>query len=260
MMPKCRHEYSDCIMRQTRCHVAGMLKPGEALSLPESTSAHVGRVLRARPGDLMTLFNGQGGEFEAQILEIGRRSVRVRIGAHRAIERESPLKLTLLQAIARGEKMDFIVQKATELGVAAIIALPAQRSVVRLDDEGHRKRSEHWRSIAVGACEQCGRNRIPTIEVAADLSAAIARSPATDRRVLLEPDAEQSLATLTQSSGMTLLIGPEGGFADAEVALARAQGFIPCRLGPRVLRAETAPVAALAVIQALAGDLKDLRS
>jgi 16S rRNA (uracil1498-N3)-methyltransferase len=247
-------------MRQTRCHVAGMLTPGDALSLPESSSAHVGRVLRARPGDLMTLFNGQGGEYEAQILEIGRRSVRVRIGSHRAIERESPLKLTLLQAMARGEKMDFIVQKATELGVAAIIALPAERSVVRLDDEGQRKRSEHWRSIAVSACEQCGRNRIPTIEVVADLCAAIARSPATDRRVLLEPDAEHSLAALTQSSGMTLLIGPEGGFADAEVALARAHGFIPCRLGPRVLRAETAPVAALAVIQAMAGDLKDLRS
>jgi 16S rRNA (uracil1498-N3)-methyltransferase len=257
MMPKCRHEYSDCIMRQTRCYVAGALNPGDTLSLPEGTSAHVGRVLRARPGDLLTLFNGEGGEYEAQILQIDRRGVSVRVGVHRAIERESPLKLTLLQAIARGEKMDFIVQKATELGVAAIVALPALRSVVRLDQEGHRKRREHWHAIAVGACEQCGRNRIPTIDVVADLTAAIAMSPAGDRRVLLELDAEQTLATLTQSSGMTLLIGPEGGFADAELALSRAQGFTACRLGPRVLRAETAPLAALAVIQALAGDLND---
>ncbi|HWW19687.1 MAG TPA: 16S rRNA (uracil(1498)-N(3))-methyltransferase [Steroidobacteraceae bacterium] len=244
-------------MRQTRCYVAGPLHAGDTLSLPEGASTHLGRVLRARVNDAVTLFNGQGGEYEAQILTIDRHSVRVRIGAHVAVERESPLRLTLLQSIARGEKMDLIVQKATELGVSAIVALQAERSVVRLGDEAHRKRAEHWRAIAVSACEQCGRNRIPTIEVVADLPAALARAPSGDTRVLLEPGAQQALAEQApRSSAMTLLIGPEGGFAPDELALAREQQFIPCRLGPRVLRAETAPLAALAVIQAVAGDLQ----
>jgi 16S rRNA (uracil1498-N3)-methyltransferase len=245
-------------LRQTRCYVAGQLHAGDTLSLPESASAHLGKVLRARVGDAVTLFNGQGGEYEAQILTTDRRSVRVRIGAHRSVERESPLRLTLLQSIARGEKMDLIVQKATELGVSAIFALEAERSVVRLDKEAHRKRAEHWRAIAVSACEQCGRNRIPVIEVVADLPAALARAPMEDTRVLLEPGAEQALSELAQRacSGMTLLIGPEGGFAADELALAREHRFTACRLGPRVLRAETAPLAALAVIQALAGDLR----
>lgn len=256
MMPKCRHEYSDQFMRLTRCFVSASLHAGDTLSLPESASAHIGRVLRARAGEALTLFNGQGGEFDAQILTIERRSVRVRIGAHRAIERESPLQVTLLQALARGERMDLIVQKATELGVAAIIALPGERSVVRLDAEGNKKRVEHLRAVAVSACEQCGRNRVPTIELASDLESAIARSPSADRRLLLVPEAEQTLVALSQSApSITLLIGPEGGFADDELALSAQHGFKNCRLGPRVLRAETAPLAALSVIQALAGDL-----
>ena len=272
MMPKCRREYSDSIMRHadishvrtmaravlTRCFVSDSLHAGDTLSLPENVSTHVGRVLRARAGDSLTLFNGHGGEYDASILTIDRRGVHVRIGAHHAVERESPLQVTLLQALARGERMDFIVQKATELGVAAIVALSAQRSVVRLDKATFRKRAEHWRAVAIGACEQCGRNRVPTIELAHNLDAAIARSPATDCRVLLEPDAAQTLPALMQAaSNMTVLIGPEGGFSDEELTLSRQHGFQPCRLGPRVLRAETAPLAALAVIQALAGDLRD---
>jgi 16S rRNA (uracil1498-N3)-methyltransferase len=164
--------------------------------------------------------------------------------------------VTLLQALARGERMDFVVQKATELGVTAIIALPGERSVVRLDEEGNQKRGEHLRSVAISACEQCGRNRVPTIELAADLATAIARSPQGDRRLLLAPAAVEPLvALIAQASGVTLLIGPEGGFADDELALAQRHGFKSCRLGPRVLRAETAPLAALAAIQAIAGDL-----
>jgi 16S rRNA (uracil1498-N3)-methyltransferase len=244
-------------MRQTRCYVAGQLHSGDTLSLPESASAHLGRVLRARVGDLVTLFNGQGGEFEAHIQSIDRRSVRVRIGTHHAIERESPIVVTLLQSIARGEKMDLVVQKSTELGVNAIIAVTAQRSVVRLDADAHRKRVDHWRSIAISACEQCGRNRIPNIDAASDLATALARCPTQDVRVVLEPDAEQPLSqTVRKGSAMTLLIGPEGGFSDEELEAARAHRFTPCRLGPRVLRAETAPVAALAVLQALAGDFQ----
>lgn len=257
MMPECRHEYSEWTMRQTRCYVAGQLHAGDTLSLPEGTSSHLSRVLRARVGDAVILFDGQGGEYDAQILTIDRRTVRARIGAHRAIERESPLRLVLLQSIARGEKMDLIVQKATELGVSAIIALPAERSVVRLDDETHRKRVEHWRAVSISACEQCGRNRVPAIDVVADLQAALARAPEDTTRVLLEPDAPQALSELTRpGTGMTLLIGPEGGFAQDELLMARQHHFTACRLGPRVLRAETAPLAALAVIQALAGDLR----
>jgi 16S rRNA (uracil1498-N3)-methyltransferase len=256
MMPKCHHEYSDQFMRLTRCFVSASLHAGDTLSLPESASAHIGRVLRARVGESVTLFNGQGGEFDAQILTIERRSVRVRIGAHRAIERESPLKVTLLQALARGERMDFIVQKAAELGVASIVAMPGERSVVRLDAEGNKKRAEHLRAVAVNACEQCGRNRLPDIELASDLESAIARSPGADLRLLLVPEAQQTLVALAQQAkSITLLIGPEGGFAAEELALSEQHGFKHCRLGPRVLRAETAPLAALAVIQAMAGDL-----
>ena len=164
--------------------------------------------------------------------------------------------MTLLQAIARGERMDYVVQKATELGVAAIIVVPGERSVVRLDAQGLRKRCEHWRAVAISACEQCGRNRVPTIEAVSDLSSGCARAPAEDRRVLLAPDAEQNLlALIAPAKGVSVLIGPEGGFDAQEMALAMQYGFQACRLGPRILRAETAPLAALAAIQASAGDL-----
>jgi 16S rRNA (uracil1498-N3)-methyltransferase len=202
------------------------------------------------------LFNGLGGEFRAQILSVERRGVRVRIGMHEAIERESPVRLTLLQSITRGEKMDFVIQKATELGVGAIVAFSAERSVVRLDDEAHRKRREHWRAIAVSACEQCGRNRIPVVELAENLAAAMTRTDADECRLVLDPDAEQPLSMLpARASSIAVLVGPEGGFGVDELALAHDRGFIARRLGPRVLRADTAPLAALAVIQSLIGDL-----
>jgi 16S rRNA (uracil1498-N3)-methyltransferase len=256
MMPKCRHEHSDPFMRLTRCYVAAAMHAGDTLSLPENASTHIGRVLRAREGDSLTLFDGRGGEYEAQILTIDRRSVRVRIGVRRAIERESSLRVTLLQAMARGERMDFIVQKATELGVATIIVVPGERSVVRLDEPGLRKRCEHWRAVAISACEQCGRNRIPAIEAVTDLASGCARVPVEDRRLLLAPEGERTLLSLLQPGmGVSLLIGPEGGFDAEELALATQLGFQSCRLGPRVLRAETAPLAALAAIQASIGDL-----
>ena len=256
MMPKCRHDHSDQFMRLTRCYVPAPLHAGDTLSLPESTSTHIGRVLRARMGESLTLFDGRGGEYGAQILSIDRRCVRVRIGDHRQVERESPLRVTLLQALARAERMDFVIQKATELGVAAIIVLPGERSVARLDAQALRKRCEHWRAVAISACEQCGRNRVPTIESVCDLAAGCARAPAEDRRVLLAPEAGQTLLGLIAgATSVSVLIGPEGGFHAEELALAMQHGFQNARLGPRVLRAETAPLAALAVIQASAGDL-----
>jgi 16S rRNA (uracil1498-N3)-methyltransferase len=242
-------------MRLTRCYVPGPLAVGDTRQLPQEVATHVARVLRARAGQLLTLFDGRGGEYDATIVQIDRRGVRVRIELHRAIERESPLPVTLLQALARGERMDFIVQKATELGVAAIVAMGGDRSVVRLEAEGLARRCEHWRAVAISACEQCGRNRLPAISVAADLASACAQVDATSLRLLLAPEAEKTLVAVAhQAARIALAVGPEGGFSDEERSLAQQQGFQSCRLGPRVLRAETAPLAALATIQAVAGD------
>jgi 16S rRNA (uracil1498-N3)-methyltransferase len=242
-------------MRLTRCYVAAPLQAGDTRLLPGDASAHVARVLRARAGQMLTLFDGRGGEYDARIVAIDRRGVQVQIEQHRAVERESPLAVTLLQALARGERMDFIVQKATELGVAGIVAMAGERSVVRLDGAGLARRCEHWRAVAISACEQCGRNRVPTIVAVADLESACAQADATSLRLLLAPEADLTLtAAARQASSISLAVGPEGGFSDEEVAQAQHHGFRCCRLGPRVLRAETAPLAALAAIQAVAGD------
>jgi len=246
-------------MRLTRCFVPPPLAAGDTRLLPEQVAAHVARVLRARAGESLTLFDGRGGEYDATILQIDRAGVRVQVELRRALERESPLRVTLLQALARGERMDLIVQKATELGVAAILAWSAERSVVKLDGAGLARRCEHWRAIAISACEQCGRNRVPAIEAVADLAGACARVDAAGLRLLLAPDAPGTVTSMAQQAlpqrpDIMLAIGPEGGFSDAEMALAASHGFQSCRLGPRVLRAETAPLAALAALQAVAGD------
>jgi 16S rRNA (uracil1498-N3)-methyltransferase len=244
-------------MRLTRCFVPAPLAAGDTRLLPKDVSTHLARVLRARAGQSLTLFDGGGGEYEARIVAIERGGVRVRvqIELHHAIERESPLAVTLLQALARGERMDFIVQKSTELGVTAIVILGGERSVVRLDEPALARRCEHWRAVAISACEQCGRNRVPTIAAAADLASACARSDASSSRLLLAADADQTLTALArQTSSITLAVGPEGGFSEQELALALQHGFQSCRLGPRVLRAETAPLAALAALQTVAGD------
>ena len=244
-------------MRLTRCFVPPPLAVGDTRLLPEHVSTHIARVLRARAGEHVTLFDGGGGEYDAEILQIDRSGVRVRIDAHHAIERESPLRVLLLQALARGERMDFTVQKATELGVAAFVAFGSARSVVRLQGDALARRFDHWRAVATSACEQCGRNRVPTVTVVADLAAACAQSDAGSVRLLLAPEGHRTLPSIVRGAPVTsisLAVGPEGGFSDDELALAARQGFQACRLGPRVLRAETAPLAALAVLQALAGD------
>jgi len=242
-------------MRLTRCFVPPPLSAGDRRRLPADVSAHVARVLRARAGERLTLFDGRGGEYDATILQIERGGVQVRIELHRDVERESPLRVTLLQALARGERMDFIVQKATELGVAAIVAFGGARSVVRLQGAALARRCEHWRAVAISACEQCGRNRVPTLTVVADLAAACAQSDAGCVRLLLAPDADRPLSSMVRETApISLAVGPEGGFGDDEIALAQRLGFQPCTLGPRVLRAETAPLAALAALQAIAGD------
>jgi 16S rRNA (uracil1498-N3)-methyltransferase len=249
-------------MRLTRCFVPTALQSETTLWLPAGAAAHVAKVLRLRAGAALTLFDGRGGQYEAQILALGRHGVQVRVGAHEPIERESPLAVTLLQCLVRTERMDWIVQKATELGVAAIVPVASEHSVVRLDESSAQRRLAHWQAVAVSACEQCGRNRVPTVRAAVAFEAACAQAKGNGAQLMLAPEAPRSLADAVHPlaaaapvSALSLLIGPEGGFSEAERAIARDCGFIGCRLGPRILRAETAPLAALATLQALLGDL-----
>ena len=230
---------------------------GEFL-LPSRQSHHVARVLRLGAGDALTLFNGDGSEHSAVVERVAREGVTVRVTAHRRIERESSLEIVLGQALSSGERMDYTVQKAVELGVGAIRPLAASRSVVRLSAERAAGRLSHWQSIAIAACEQCGRNRIPQIGPVADLDTWLAQCG--ERRdgalpVLLSPRADAGLRDLPRPAGAVLLLaGPEGGWAPEEEEAARRAGFVPVRLGPRVLRTETAALAALAAMQALWGD------
>jgi 16S rRNA (uracil1498-N3)-methyltransferase len=246
-------------MRLTRIFVPAPLVAGEVIVLPSQAAEHLIRVLRLPPGAPFTLFNGAGGEFSAALGEPNGKRVSAHVLAHTVVERESPLRITLLQGIARGERMDLIVQKATELGVSRVVPVLAERSVVKLDAKQRLRKREHWQAIAVSACEQCGRNRVPEVGEPMALGDAIAALPPGDSRFLLAADGDASLATSAQRnplSPVVLLIGPEGGLADNETSHARAQGFSACRMGPRVMRTETAGLAALALLQAVLGDLR----
>lgn len=231
---------------------------GAEIDLPEGAVRHA-QVLRLQPGDAITLFDGgaqgQGGEFEAIVLHMGRNSVRVRIDAHLALEREAARAVHLLAGITAGERMDWLVEKATELGVASITPVAAERSVLRLKGERADKKRAHWQAVAVAACEQCGGNRVPAIHPAMTLAEWTAAHPLTDsadtQRVLLSlADGTRPLlqAVAAGQTPVLFLSGPEGGLSPAEESLARAQGFAPVTLGPRVLRAETAPIMALSAL------------
>jgi 16S rRNA (uracil1498-N3)-methyltransferase len=242
-------------MRMTRVFVGQKLVSGKGVGLPEQAGLHLTRVLRLDPGAPVTLFDGTGGEY-AGTLERDGKKWWAKVGSHDPVERESPLSVTLLQGIARGERMDLIVQKATELGVARIVPLFAERSVVKADEKQRARKLEHWQAIAVAACEQCGRNRIPEIAEPRSLGDAVDALPA-GLRCLLAADAAESLASAAARAAtreIALLIGPEGGIAPNEQSFARANGFVACRMGPRIMRTETAGLAALATLQVVAGD------
>ena len=243
-------------MRLTRIFVPQTLTVGAQIVLPAQAGAHLTRVLRLEPGAPLTLFNGEGGEYAATLSPANGKQCLARVSRHDHIERESPLAVTLLQGIARGERMDLIVQKATELGVALIVPLLTERSVVKLDAKQRERKREHWQAIANSACEQCGRNRVPLIAAPLALGDSLADLAADARRCLLAADAGATLAGVVAQSRqpVVLLIGPEGGLAENEQEFARVQGFVGCRLGPRVMRTETAGLAALAVLQTVAGD------
>jgi 16S rRNA (uracil1498-N3)-methyltransferase len=244
-------------VRLTRIHVPTPLAEGTEITLPEQAGEHLTRVLRLEEGAALTLFNGAGGEFSATLGARSGKRVMARVLRHDPVERESPLSITLLQGVARGERMDLIVQKATELGVARIVPVLAERSVVKIDVKQRARKLEHWRAIAISACEQCGRNRVPAIDEPAPLGDAVAQVPAEVSRALLGADGGLSLpAFASRAAGrpLALLIGPEGGLADNERQFALASGFAACRLGPRIMRTETAGLAALAALQAITGD------
>jgi 16S rRNA (uracil1498-N3)-methyltransferase len=246
-------------VRLTRVFVPSPLSGLATLRLPEGPSGHLARVLRLEVGAALTLFDGRGGEYDGTITAIAKQGVSVAIGAHQAIERESPLAITLLQGISRGERMDLIVQKATELGVTQIRPLRALRSSVRLDADTAARKQEHWQAVAASACEQCGRNRLPQVQAPLGVAEAC-QTDAGGLKLMLAVDGARPLAALLQAAGerigqgVTLLVGPEGGLDPVEEAAALRAGFCSTLLGPRVLRTETAPLAALAALQTLAGD------
>jgi 16S rRNA (uracil1498-N3)-methyltransferase len=233
-----------------RLYVETQLSEGSRLELPESVAHHAARVLRLKNGDAAVLFDGRGGEYEARLAIPGRGRVSAEIGERRAVERESPLQVTLVQAVSSSDKMDFTIQKAVELGVAAIQPVFSAKSLVRLSGEREAKKLAHWRRIVIAACEQCGRNRIP--EVREPMALERYRAPA-GTKILLSPSGPGKLAGLARGP-LVLAAGPEAGFSEAEEQWLLRAGFAPARLGPRILRTETAALAALAALNALAGD------
>jgi 16S rRNA (uracil1498-N3)-methyltransferase len=222
------------------------LASGQAIDLPAGAARHV-QVLRLQPGARITLFNGEGGEFDATIERMGRSDVSVQVGAHDPVEREARHHVTLALGIPANERMDWLVEKATELGAAAIQPLVTERTVLRLGAERAAKRLAHWQGIAVAACEQCGRNRVPTILPVEELRGWLQRLPAAGDAPRLVLALRAGAQPLPDSFGtaVTVLSGPEGGLAPGEEEAAIHAGFRPVTLGPRVLRAETAPLAVL---------------
>ena len=238
-----------------RIHCDLKLGPGAQFALAPEAAQHVAKSLRLKAGDAITVFDGRGGEYDATLQRIDRDRVDVKVGAFRAAERESALALGLVQGLPEADKMDWIIQKATELGVAWVQPVICERSVVRLSGERAARREAHWQRVAVAAAEQCGRTRVPEVRPTLGFMNWIAE-PAEVPRWMLVRDAPPLAAHSPAPSPLELVVGPEGGLAEREFALARDRGCEPLSLGPRVLRTETAPLAALATIHALWGDFR----
>lgn len=239
----------------TRVYVEGPLEAGRSRAIGGTAAQHITRVLRLRENDVLTLFDGRGGEYGGRIAAFRKDSVLVDVQEHRATERESSLDLTLAQGVSRSERMDWVVQKATELGVSRIVPVLTERSVVRLDERQSERKLQHWRAITIAACEQCGRNRVPDVSSPTALHEMFRGMAPDATRVLLSPTGALPASALARSSKITMLIGPEGGLSDKEEEAATAAGFQRVQLGPRILRTETAAIAALAVLQHDFGDL-----
>jgi 16S rRNA (uracil1498-N3)-methyltransferase len=242
-----------------RFHCPVPLTPGAELELPAAAARHV-QVLRLQPGGVITLFNGEGGEHGATILRMGRSDVTVRVDSHQALEREATRRVHLALGMPANDRMDWLVEKAAELGVARVQPLHTAHSVLRLTGERATRKQAHWQSVAIAACEQCGGNRVPTVAPVQELAAWLSSSPPSGAEpatpaplrclLSLAPDTRPLSEVLRDTPAhapLRFLSGPEGGLSPAEEKLARAAGFIPVTLGPRVLRAETAALAALVI-------------
>jgi 16S rRNA (uracil1498-N3)-methyltransferase len=244
-------------MRTTRVHVDLPLKQGARIALPDDAANHLVRVLRLQAGDGCVLFNGDGHDFPAILQSATKRGVEAELGAPVAVDNESPVRIALVQGIARGEKMDWILQKATELGVASVHPVQSDRSEVKLEGERAAKRLAHWRSVVVSACEQSGRARVPEVAPAQSFPSLLANALPSTRRFLLDPEAVDSIATMPAlDGGCVLAVGPEGGWSPRDKQALVAAGFVGLKLGPRILRTETAGIAAIAALQARFGDLR----
>lgn len=245
-------------MRLTRNYLDQPLQTGQRVALPEAVANHLLRVLRLGVGDTLIVFNGDGFDYHATLATAERRAAHITVQSRAAVSRESALSITLGQGIARGDKMDWVLQKATELGVTAIAPLRTQWTEVRLTAERAERRHQHWHGVIAAACEQCGRAALPALTEASELSNWAASAPPDALRLLLDPDGEQRLHSCPPpqpGQPVWLAIGPEGGLSEHDIATLRAAGFSGLRLGPRVLRTETAGLAVIAAMQALWGDL-----
>ena len=238
-------------MRLTRCYIDDALAIGAHIPLPPQVSHHLVRVLRRGAGDHCIVFNGDSRDYQARIVQITRKAVYVEIVAASTPKNESPLDLTLVQGLSRGKKMDFIIQKATELGVKAIVPVMTDRSIAHGDD----KRDAHWQGVIIAACEQSGRACLPRLQSIRSLSELQPHLPASATLIQLDPQATKPLSSLSHAQALVLTVGPEGGWGAQDVDHLAAMGFISCRMGPRILRTETAGIAAIAALQTMIGDL-----
>ncbi|WP_323751800.1 16S rRNA (uracil(1498)-N(3))-methyltransferase [Marinobacter sp.] len=242
-------------MRIPRIFTDSPLSVGSQCELDKNAANHVGRVLRMQPGQELRLFNNDGHDYRATITQTGKKNVTVEILSSEQNQTESSLTITLGQTLSKGDRMDYAVQKAVEMGVTTIVPLSTERCDVKLKGDREEKRLRHWQQVAISAAEQCGRAKVPDILPVMSVQAWLEYSQASDLRLVLHHRTEHSLNTLSKPASVALMIGPEGGLTADEIAQAEQSGFLPIALGPRVLRTETAPVAAMALCQWLWGDI-----
>lgn len=241
-------------MRITRFYCPEVRAESQLFTLPAAAHRHAVQVLRLKKGDMLRVFDGQGFECDAELVEVSKRDSQVRLGQAITVENESPLEITLLQGISRGERMDFALQKAVELGVTKVIPVATERCNVQLSNGREEKRLNHWSGVMISACEQSGRSFVPELTNVMELDEALLASDA-QCQLVLNPLARSGFKQVEKSDSLSLLIGPEGGLTEQELLQANKGGFQSVRFGPRILRTETATVAALAVVQTLWGDL-----
>ncbi|MCW8934821.1 MAG: 16S rRNA (uracil(1498)-N(3))-methyltransferase [Gammaproteobacteria bacterium] len=240
-------------MKSVRIYQPGQFEAGKSFHLDKTSSNHLIKVLRLKNNYIFNLFNGEGDEYSAK-LEISGKSAIAHIDTRLTSDNESSLKIHLLQGISKGDRMDFAIQKSIELGVTTITPVITERTVVNLKDNRAEKKQQHWRSVAISACEQSGRNKLPTLNPICNLSDVFIKQT-KDLKILLDPLSTNSFQSLSPSKNIQILIGPEGGLSDSEITVANENGFEGIKLGPRILRTETAALAAITSAQLLWGDL-----